>query len=217
MFSSSSQLPSESSRRMATLCSAAVHVAAVGALWATGQAITAPPVPPRELREAVRLVSPPPRVFRPRRQPKARVRRFEMERAASRQTSEAIRVERQAPRVAVWTAPAPILPKEPAIVVTSPTARPAGFAEVARATIARLELEPQAAAFGSALGRPEGPSSSRPAARRVSGPRAWLGRDRRRERSAMAGSEAPKLGARPGEPARPGRRGSVRRSTSWQL
>ncbi|MDA1237276.1 MAG: TonB family protein [Acidobacteria bacterium] len=139
-----------------------MHLVAVAALWATGQAITAPPVRPLELREAVRLVSPPPRLIRPRTQPKARVRRFEMERAAVARTPEAIRVELQAPSVAVRTNPAPVMPQEPAIAVTSPAARPAGFAEVARATTARLELEPRAAAFGSALGRHEGPSVAPP-------------------------------------------------------
>jgi TonB family protein len=90
------------------------------------------------------------------------VQRFEMERAAETRTPETIRMETQAPSVAARTDPAPILPKEPAIAVTRPAAKPSGFAEVARATFARLEVEPQAAAFGSALGRHQAPGFAPP-------------------------------------------------------
>ena len=163
MFSLSPPSTSSSSRRIATLCSAAAHMAAVAALWVASQAITAPPIPHHERREAVLIVSPPPRLFRPSTKPKATVQRFEMKRAAPRRTPEAIRPEPQAPNVEARTAP--ILPKEPVIAVTNPAARPVGFPEAARttATVPRLELEPRASAFGSALGRTAAASVAAPA------------------------------------------------------
>jgi len=101
------------------------------------------------------VVSPPPRLFRPRPQPKAAVQRFEMERTASTRTPETIRAAPEAPKLEARTDPAPILPQEPAIAVTRPAAKPVGFAEVARAAAPKRELESRTAAFGSALGKQE--------------------------------------------------------------
>ncbi len=75
---------------------------------------------------------------------------------------EAIREEPQAPKVEVREDPAPILPQEPAIAVARPAVKLAGFTEVARAAAPKLELEPRAAAFGSALGKREPTSISLP-------------------------------------------------------
>lgn len=157
MFSSISQSPSKDSWRAATLCSAAVHAAVLAALWATGQAITAPPIPRHEPREAVLLVSPPPRLFRPRPQPKAAVQRFEMRQTASTRTAETIRAAPEAPKIAAHAEPAPSLPQQQAIVVT----KPVGFAEIARVAPPNLELESRAEAFGSVQGKRE-PSSVLP-------------------------------------------------------
>lgn len=160
MFSSTAPLPGESARRTATLCSAALHAAAIAAVWAAGEAVTAPPVAQHEPREAVLVVSPPLRLYRlPRPRPKMAVRRFEVERVAATRTPEAVRPEPQAPKVEAQPGPAPILPQQPVIEVKRPAPKPAGFTEVARAGAPKLELEPRAAAFGAALARPETPSS----------------------------------------------------------
>ena len=162
MFSFNSQSRSEGSRRMATLCSALVHVAAVSVLWATGEAIPAPSISPYKLPEAVRLVSPPPRLYRPRMQPKARVDRFVAKRPAATRMLQAVRLELPALNVAPRPVPASILPEQPAIAVTRPAARPDGFPQVVRAATAVLQAQPPAAAFGSALGRHEAPSNVPP-------------------------------------------------------
>ena len=104
------------------------------------------------------VVSPPPRLFGPRPQPKAAVQRFEVQRAASPRTAETIRAAPEAPTIEARTAPSAPLPQEPAIVVIKPAAKPAGFAEVARAVPSKLKLESQSAAFGSALGKREATS-----------------------------------------------------------
>lgn len=163
MFSSIAPSAGQSSRRRATLCSAALHAAAIAALWATGQAITAPPpMPQHKPREAVLVVTPPPRLFRPRPRLRTAVQRFEIERAAVTRTPEAVRPEPQAPKVAARPDPAPILPEEPAVEVRSPAHKPAGFAEVSGAVAPKLAAEPSAAAFGAARGRPEAPSAVPP-------------------------------------------------------
>ena len=161
MFSFNSQSRSEGSRRMATLCSALVHVAAVSVLWATGEAIPAPSISPYKLPEAVRLVSPPDVSLQT--DPRGLWAAFLGDTtAAATRMLQAVRLESPALNVAPRPVPASILPEQPAIAVTRPAARPDGFPQVVRAATAVLQAQPPAAAFGSALGRHEAPSSVPP-------------------------------------------------------
>lgn len=158
MFSGISHSPGKSSRRTATLCSAAGHAAAAAALWAVGQSVTAPPMPHHEPREAMLIVSPPPQLLHPRPQPKADMQRFEVQQPATPRRPETIRAMPEAPTIEMRTDPATALPQTPAIVVTKPAAQSVGFAEIARAAAPKLELESRPAAFGSALGKWESTS-----------------------------------------------------------
>jgi hypothetical protein len=137
------------------LCSVAVHAAGVTALWAASQAITAPAIPRYELQGAMLVVAAPPRLFRPRPRLESTVQRFEVERAASTPAPEAIRTELPAPKVEARTDPSPMPSSEPEIAVRSPAARPAGFAQIARAAAPKLGWEPQADRFGTAIGKLE--------------------------------------------------------------
>lgn len=162
MFSSTSLATSSSSRRKATACSMGLHAAAVAALWAASQTITAPAIPRHEPREAVTIMSPPARLFPPRSRPKTAVQRFEVERADQKQIPEAIRAEPKAPKVGARIEPSPVPPSEPEIAVQRPGARPAGFAQVARAVAPKVEAAPQMDRFGAAVGRLDSTSVALP-------------------------------------------------------
>src|SRR5690606_39380509 len=112
------------------------------------------PAPQYEPREAVAVISAPPRLFRPRTIPKAPVQRFAVERAPAPRTPKAVLPEQKAPTIEMRAARTPAALHTPEVVVPNPTTMPAGFAGAVQAPAPKLELEPRATAFGVALGRP---------------------------------------------------------------